>query len=139
MDITAEVIADFRIWPGGMDIFEDTVKFPDALLQYALCRGDVATGSRRWGEYQPDCHSNKMTGMFLYTAAWLSMYYPDGKGGDVNTEARLNVASKSVGDESIAYRVPQMMEVNNDFLTYTVFGQEFYSLRKKIGMGALAV
>ena len=80
-----------------------------------------------------------MTGMFLYTAAWLSMYYPDGKGGDVNTEARLNVASKSVADESIAYRVPQMMEVNNDFLTFTIFGQEFYSLRKKIGMGALAV
>lgn len=139
MDITAEVIADFRIWSGGMGIFVDTSKYPDALVQYALCRGDAETGSKRWGVYQSDCHSNKMVGMFLYAAAWLSMYYPDGTGGDVNTEARLNVASKSVGDESIAYRVPQMMEVSDDFLTFSVFGQEYYRLRKRIGMGALAV
>lgn len=139
MDITTDVIVDFRTWSGGMGIFADTVKYPDALVQYALCRGDAATGSCRWGAYQAECHSNKMVGMFLYTAAWLSMYYPDGIDGGASTEARLNVASKSVGDESIAYRVPQMLEVNNDFLTYTIFGQEFYSLRKRIGMGALAV
>lgn len=139
MIIDIDVITDFRIWSGGMGIFEDTTKFPDSLLKYALCRGDVETGSCRWGPYIAECHSNKMVGMFLYAAAWLSMYYPNGVGGDTNTEARLNVASKSVGDESIAYRVPQMMEVSDDFLTFSVFGQEYYRLRKRIGMGALAV
>lgn len=139
MDITTDVIVDFRTWPLGGQAFSDTVKFPDSLIQYALCEADTETGSRRWGGYVAECHNLKQRGMFYYAAHWLSVYYPDGLDSDVNQEARLNVATKSVADESISYRVPAMLEVNNDWLTWSVYGQQFYRLRKRVGMGALAV
>ena len=139
MDITVEVIADFRIWPLGGQAFSSTTDFPDSLIQYALCEADTETGSKRWGGYEAECHNLKQRGMFYYAAHWLSVYYPEGLNSDVNQEARLNVATKSVGDESISYRVPAMLEVNNDWLTWSVYGQQFYRLRKRVGMGALAV
>lgn len=138
MVITLETIAAFRISPYGL-AFADTVNYPDSLVQYALCEADTETGSSRWGAYQEDCHNLKQRGMFLYAAAWLGSNYANGINGAPDLEARLNVASKSVGDESIAYRVPQMLEVNNDWLTYTAAGQQFYRLRKRVGMGAVAV
>lgn len=139
MIIDADVIMAFRIWPLGGQAFADTSKYPDSLVQYALCESDAETGSSRWGVYQSDCHNLKQRGLFYYAAHWLSVYYPDGIGSDVNHEARLNVASKSVGDESISYRVPAMMEVSDDWLTWSVYGQQYYRLRKRVGMGALAV
>lgn len=139
MIIDIDVITDFRIWPLGMQAFADTTKFPDSLIQYALCEADSETGSSRWGIYQAECHNLKQRGLFYYAAHWLSVYYPNGVDSDVNQEARLNVASKTVGDESISYRVPAMLEVSNDWLTWSVYGQQYYRLRKRVGMGALAV
>lgn len=139
MIIDIDVITDFRIWPLGMQAFADTTKFPDSLIQYALCEADSETGSCRWGIYTSDCHSLKKRGLFYYAAHWLSVYYPNGVDSDVNQEARLNVASKTVGDESVSYRVPAMLEVSNDWLTWSVYGQQYYRLRKRVGMGALAV
>lgn len=138
MFIDAYVIAAFRISPYG-HAFTDTTKYPDSLIQYALCEADTETGGVRWGPYQEDCHNLKQRGMFLYAAAWLGSNFVNGIDGAPEIEARLNVASKSVADESIEYRVPQMLEVNNDWLTFTAAGQQFYRLRKRVGMGALAV
>lgn len=139
MIIDSLIISDFRTWPLGGQSFADVTKFPDSLLQYALCEADSETGSSRWGTYQAECHNLKQRGLFYYAAHWLSVYYPDGTDSAPNQEARLNVASKSVGDESIAYRVPAMMEVSDDWLTWSVYGQQYYRLRKRVGMGALAV
>lgn len=138
MVIDAFTIASFRTWELAVE-FRDTTKYPDSLIHYALCEADSETGGRGWGAYQEDCHNFKRKGMFYFAAAWLSSNFPGGADGGVEGEARLNVASKSVGDESISYRVPAMMEVNNDWLTYTVYGQQFYRLRKRAGMGARAV
>lgn len=139
MIIDIDVITDFRIWPLGMQAFADTTKFPDSLIQYALCEADSETGSCRWGIYQAECHNLKQRGLFYYAAHWLSVYYPNGVDSETNQEARLNVASKTVGDESISYRVPAMMEVSDDWLTWSTYGQQYYRLRKRVGMGALAV
>jgi hypothetical protein len=65
--------------------------------------------------------------------------YGDDPAQPIDPNARLNVAGKSVGDESIQYRVASMMDAGNDFLTYTTFGQEFYRLRKRAYLGARAV
>lgn len=138
MIIDAYIIASFRTWDLATP-FVDVTKYPDSVVHYALCEGDTETGGRGWGIYEEDCHNFKRKGMFYYAAAWLSSNFPGGVEEAINTEARLNVATKSVGDESISYRVPQMMEVNNDWLTYTVYGQQFYRLRKRAGMGARAV
>lgn len=139
MIIDIDVITDFRIWPLGMQAFADTTKFPDSLIQYALCEADSETGSSRWGIYQAECHNLKQRGLFYYAAHWLSVYYPNGVDSDVNQEARLNVASKTVGDESISYRVPSMMWSGDDWLSFSVYGTQFMRLRRRVGMGALAV
>ncbi len=138
MIIDADVIQSFRTWDLAAS-FTDTVKYPDSMVQYALCEADAETGGRGWGAYEDECHNFKRKGMFYFAAAWLQSNFPNGAGGDVNGEARLNVASKSISDESISYRVPSMMEVGNDWLTYTVYGKQFFRLRKRAGMGARAV
>jgi len=139
MEITNELVASFRSAP-GMIAFSSTVKWPDDYVTTALCEGDVETGGRGWGAFVDDCSNFKRRGMFLYAAAWLVNNFGDG-GPSTHTsgEARLNVASKSIGDESIAYRVPEMMNVPNDWLSFSHYGQQFMRLRRRAGMGALAV
>lgn len=139
MDINNAIVADFRGTP-SMVAFSDTTKWPDSFIEQALCEADAETGSSRWGPFDTDCHNLKKRGMYLYAAAFMVNNYGDG--GPLTTtsgEARLNVASKSIGDESIQYRVPSMMEVSDDWLTWSHYGQQFYRLRKRAGMGAVAV
>jgi len=136
--IDAFVIAAFRMSPLGA-AFTDTIKYPDSLIQYALCEADTETGGGGWGSYQNDCHNMKQRGMFLYAAGWLTTFYPDGIAGGVSGDARLNVSQKSVGDESITYRVAQMVDAGTDFLTFTAYGQAFFRLRRRAGMGAIAL
>lgn len=137
MVITQAMIDSFRV---EFIAFSDVVKWPDTLISCALCEADAETGSSRWGAYEDECHNFKRRGMFYFAAHWLSTNY--GTAGvtvDPASEARLNVQSKQVGDESISYRVPAMMDVGDDWLTFTVYGQQFYRLRRRAGMGAIAV
>jgi Protein of unknown function (DUF4054) len=134
MEITPDIVTAFRAF---FKDFADLDKWPDDIVITALYESDTETGGRGWGAYQDIPQNFKRRGMFYFAAAWLSSNFGDGgAAGGISSEARLNVASKSIGDESIAYRVPGMMEVNNDWLTYTVYGQQFYRLRKRAGMGA---
>jgi hypothetical protein len=137
MQITPEMIAAFREF---MPAFADNTKWPDSLITTAMCEADTETGSSRWGAFEPACGNFKWRGMMYYAAHWLATNYGAlGVGATPNPEARLNVAEKSVGDESISYRVPQMMDAGTDWLTYTNYGQQFYRLKKRAGMGAKAV
>lgn len=137
-EITDELIAKFRALPFG---FSDVTKWPDSVIRDALCEADAETGGRGWGVLDlSDCENFKWRGMRLFAAHWLStMFGKVGTTKDPSSEARLNVAEKSVGDESVAYRVPSMMDAGNDWLTYTNYGQQFYRLRRRAGMGARAV
>lgn len=137
MDITQSMVDSFR---AEFPAFADTVVWPDSLIMCALCEADAETGSCRWGAYEDECHNLKRRGLFYFAAHWLSTNYGTaGATAPPQSEARLNVASKSVGDESISYRVPKMMDVGDDWLTFTVYGQQFYRLRRRVGMGAKAV
>ncbi|WP_277593611.1 DUF4054 domain-containing protein [Pseudomonas chlororaphis] len=139
MDITPEMIAAFRADP-LMKAFIDETKWPDTMVAEALCEADTETGSPRWGAFELACCNFKWRGMKYFAAHWLATNFGSlGAGGTPNPEARLNVAEKSVGDESIAYRVPSMMNAGTDWLTYTNYGQQFYRLKKRAGMGAKAV
>lgn len=139
MNINESIITDFREWPIGKSAFSDLSQFPDDLIHEALCLADSETGGSGWGAYQAVCGNFKRNGMYYYAAAWLATFFPQGVDGDMAGEARLNTAGKSVGDESISYRVAAMMDAGNDFLTFTVFGQQFYRLRRRAAMGARAV
>lgn len=138
MKITSEIIASFRDFHGT---FDDLVKWPDRALIRALNEGDVETGSSRWGGYEDDPQNFKLRGMYFYAAHWLSSMY--GKSAEdpskVDPASRLNVAGKSVGDESVNYRITAMEATGNDWLGTTIYGQEYWRLRRRAGMGAVVV
>ncbi|MNF67955.1 hypothetical protein D3C84_497860 [compost metagenome] len=137
MNITPEMIAEFRAF---MPEFADVTKWPDSLIETAMCEADTETGSSRWGAFELARSNFKWRGMAYYAAHWLSTNYTTlGAASPPGSGARLNVAGKSVGDESIQYRVASMMDAGNDWLTYTNYGQQFYRLKKRAGMGAKAV
>lgn len=120
----------------------DMSKWPEWVIKAALCEAWSETNSTRWGTYSSQCDNDKWWGMKYYAAHWLSANFGNGKGPKgliVPYIARLNTAQKSVADESIGYRVAKMMDAGNDWLTYTVFGQQFYHRRRRIGMGALVM
>ncbi len=145
MDITEEIITDFR---DKYFQFSSVTTYPDTILNIALCEGDAETGSScRWGPYVNECHNFKQRGMFLYAAFWLTITYPKGAitSSVVSPGPKYSIAQKEVGDESIMYDsgVDQAM-INGStpdyaFLSSNVYGQQFLRLRKRAGMGALAV
>lgn len=138
MQITPEILAEFRAYFGGR--YSDAAVWPDDMMYDVLCAADFETGASGWGPYYTGvCYSLKKHGMFLYAAAYLTNFYGDDPANGINGDAHLNVAQKSVGDESIGYRVASMMDAGNDFLTFTSFGQEFFRLRKRAYLGAMAV
>lgn len=138
MIITPAILAEFRAYFGGR--YSNVATWPDALLYDALAAADFETAGSGWGPYDTGVpYSLKKHGMFLYCAAWLTNMYGDDPANGISGDAHLNVAGKSVGDESIQYRVASMMDAGNDFLTYTAFGQEFYRLRKRAYLGARSV
>ena len=141
MDITPEIIASFR---AAYPAFSNTTTWPDSVVEMALCEGDAETGGRGWGAYEDDCHNFKQRGMFMYAAHWLASTYPKGASDDTaqSGTAKNQVASKSVGDESVSYAVTapaNISDAGNGWLASTAFGQQFMRLRKRAGMGARAV
>ncbi|RIY41954.1 DUF4054 domain-containing protein [Neopusillimonas maritima] len=137
MEITPAIITDFRGYFNGQ--FSDAQVWSDDIITDLLCQADSETGGSGWGKFGLDCQNFKRRGMYYFAAAWLTFLYGKNPANGIDHNARLNVQNKSVGDESVAYRVPAMMEVNNDALTYTSYGQAFYRLRKRAGMGARVV
>ena len=137
MDITPAIVADFRAYFGEQ--FADTNTWPESIVSGVLCEADAETGGSGWGPFALDCHNFKRRGMYLFAAHWLTFFYGDNPAGGIGGIARLNTQSKSVGDESISYRVASMMDAGNDALTYTVYGQQFYRLRRRAGMGARVI
>lgn len=138
MDITAEIIASFRT---AKPEFSVLATWPDTVVTTALCEGDVETGSSRWGGYVDDCHNFKQRGMFLFAAHWLASTYPKGAADPtaVKPAARLNISGKSVGDESIQFRITEIQSTGDDWLSTTIYGTQFLRLRRRAGMGAMAV
>lgn len=137
MQITPAIVADFRTFLNGQ--FADEDKWPDDIIIDVLCEADAETGGSGWGAFELDCNNFKRRGMYLFAAHWLTFFYGDNPANGVGGIARLNTQSKSVGDESISYRVASMMDAGNDALTYTVYGQQFYRLRRRAGMGARVI
>jgi len=139
VDITAEVITAFR---DKMKAFGDLTKWPDDVVEDALCEADAETGGKRWGAYEDECRNFKQRGMFYFAAHWLATTYLNQTAADeaaISPTARLNVASKSVGDESVTYRVGAIQATEEDWLSLTNYGVQFLRLRRRAGMGALAV
>src|SRR5690625_2645378 len=139
MDITADILAAFRAY---YPEFSDDEQWPDALLSRVLCEGDEETGGR-WGNYDDPC-SLKKRGLFAYAAHKAVLAKAAARAVEAGgiAPAPAQVASKSVGDESVSYAVsaPSAEEAIRlgDFSS-TLYGLEFLRLRRRAGMGAVAV
>lgn len=141
MDITAAIITSFR---AAYPAFSVVATWPDATLTIALCEGDAESGGSGWGGYVDDCSNFKQRGMFLFAAHWLVTTYPKGATDSALMAATANnqVASKSVGDESVSYAVTapsSVSDAGDGWLAATAYGQQFMRLRRRAGMGARAV
>lgn len=139
--ITPELITSFRESAQGIAFADDT-KWPDSVVEDALCEADAETGSSRWGTYKDDCRNFKRRGMFYYTAHWLASTYLTQDASDpskISPIARLNVSGKSVGDESVQYRVTAIETTMRDWLSTTNYGVQYMRLLSRAGKGAVAI
>lgn len=125
-----------------MAAFSDIVAWPDDIVEQALCEADSETGGKGWGGFIDDCRNFKRRGMFFFAAHWLSTTYLDqdaSNAANISPSARLNIAAKSVGDESVTYRVGAIQSTEDDWLSLSNYGVQYLRLRKRAGMGARAV
>ena len=140
IEITPELITSFRI---AQPAFTDTLKWPDAVVTDALCEADAETGGKGWGVFLDICSNFKRRGMFYFAAHWLVTTYITEAGATdptvISPQARLNTAAKSVGDESVTFRVGAIQDTQDDWLSLSNYGVQYLRLRRRAGMGARAV
>lgn len=139
MEITQSIIDDFRSHERA---FNSTADWPRDIVTDALYEADAETGGKNWGAYQFEPASIKARGMFLYAAHLLISTYPLGAKDQtaVNAATQSIVSSKSVADESVSFAVPADVGTSgNAWLASTQFGQRFMRLRRRVGMGAIAL
>ena len=141
VEITQEIIDTFRV---NKPAFSDVTKWPDEVVTEAFCEAFPECGGRGWGVFDvTDCQNFKRRGVFLFAAHWLSIEYTTGAGAtnptSVNPTARLNVAAKSIRDESVTYRVGAIQSTQDDWLSLSNYGVQYLRLRRRAGMGARAV
>lgn len=141
VEITPEILAAFR---ASKPAFSDETKWPDEVVTEAFCEAFPECGGRGWGVFDvTDCQNFKRRGVFLFAAHWLSIEYTTGAGAtdptSVNPTARLNVAAKSIRDESVQYRIGAIQTTVDDWLSLSNYGVQYLRLRRRAGMGARAV
>lgn len=131
-NITDEIVCDFRRF---FPEFSDCNKWPTAIIRQNMIEADCQTGGSGWKSFDITKDSNfKKRGMYYYCGHKLTVTYGNNGANDptsVKSEARLNIASKSVGDESVTYRITAMENTADDFLSTTLYGQMFVTLRRR--------
>lgn len=136
IDITAELITAFR---AAYPYFSSTTDWTDDVVTVALNEGDAETGSSRWGIYEELPQNFKRRGLLLYAAHYLIATYPRGITGTMRISPMYVVSNKSVGDESQGFATGTIKNTGDSWLNSTVFGQQWLRLRRRAGMGAVAV
>lgn len=136
MDITAEIITSFRL---AYPLLSNMTTWPDSIITIALTEGDAETGGSRWKGYVDEAGNLKQRGMFLFAAHWTVTGYPQGGDNSQSAATKNQMSAKSVGDESTTYNVPVVEFAGDSWLSSSQFGQQFMRLRKRVGMGSLAL
>ena len=131
MEISEDIICDFRRF---FPPFSDRNNWPSEIIRQQMIEADCITGGRCWGKFNiDDDHNLKKRGMYFYTAHLLAYFFGNSANDPTNVEAsaRLNIASKSVGDESVSYRITAMESTIDDAISTTVYGVQFMTLRRR--------
>jgi len=137
MEISPDVIESFR---GVHHAFISESVWPSSVIESHLCDADAETGGSGWGAYEDVCGNFKQRGMFIFAAHSLLSQYPNGACvNQIDVGAKHPVASKSVGDESVSFAVVAQTQSGDAWLSSTSYGQQFMRLRRRAGMGAVAL
>lgn len=139
MDITTQVISDFRVY---FPEFNDSSRWSDTILSLVLSEGDEETGSSRWGVYAAT--SFKARGMFSFAAhrAVIREAVARATSAGGIAAGAAEVQSKSVGDESVSFAAASVTVSESaplSDLNSTSYGKEFLRLRNRAGMGPAVV
>ena len=122
MEISEDIICDFRRF---FPPFSDRNNWPSEIIRQQMIEADCITGGRCWGKFNiDDDHNLKKRGTYFFGN---SANDPT----NVEASARLNIASKSVGDESVSYRITAMESTIDDAISTTVYGVQFMTLRRR--------
>ena len=139
MRITQEIIDDFRRF---MPAFTDPEKWGDDAIFMQLTEAHAMTGGSGWGTFDIEEDTNlKKRGMYYLTAHYLVSFYGSEAAdpSNIKPEARLNVASKTIGDMSLSYRITEMEPTTTDFISTTIYGVRFLELRGIASCSAICV
>lgn len=140
MKITQEIINDFRRF---LPAFRDVSTWGDEVTMMQLIEADAMTGGSVWGQFNIEDDSNfKKRGMYYLAAHYLVYYYGSIGASDpskIKPEARLNVASKSIGDMNLSYRITEMEPTITDALSTTVYGVKYLELRSIASCNAICL
>ncbi len=131
MEISEDIICDFRRF---FPPFSDRNNWPSEIIRQQMIEADCITGGLCWGKFNiDDDHNLKKRGMYFYTAHLLAYFFGNSANDPTNVEAsaRLNIASKSVGDEAVSYRITAMESTIDDAISTTVYGVQFMTLRRR--------
>jgi len=133
-------IAEFRT---ANVVFTSVTSWPDPVVQEALNEAEAETGGKGWGSFENLATNFKYRGLVTYASHYLVSMYPSGASvaENANTGSSSQVTAKSVGDESISYAQADLTKLSagDEWFLSTVYGQKFLRLRKRAGMGALAI
>ena len=130
-DTVSEFIAEFRV---RQSLYYSSVEnWPDKVVARSLYKERPKIGSR-WGVMDLEDPMNLASeGLFLRAAHWLFVTYKFSAtdiSPNLSPQAMMNVASKSIGDANVAFRIAQMQKTTDDSLSLTKFGVEFLDLRE---------
>ena len=112
------------------------------MVEEALCEAFQECGGQGWGGFVDICSNFKRRGVFYFAAHWLVTTYLTQDASDpsnISPSARLNTSAKSVGDESITFRITAIEKTGTDWLSTSNYGVQYIRLRTRAGMGAIAV
>jgi hypothetical protein len=111
--------------------FPEFGSVPDSRVQFWLDDAVLEVGESAWGELYEK-------GVFLLAAHLLSLDQinqdEDGSGGVTG-----NVNSRSVGDVSVSFAKATSDSSSDDWYLQTSYGSEYLRLKKRVGMGIVAI
>lgn len=124
------VNANFR---AAFPEFNDTAKYPDAMLGFWSMFAVAQVNENRWG-------SQALVGVYLYTAHEITLAAQNQKSGVIGgTPGTVSgpANSKTVGSVTVAYDTQQTAEKDAGYWNLTTYGKQFYRLSRTFGAGCV--
>lgn len=112
--------------------FPEFEEIPDSRIQFWLDDAQLEVGESAWDDLYEK-------GVMLLSAHFLSIDQinqdDDESGGGVTG----NVTSRSVGDVSVSFAKSSSDSSSDDWYLQTSYGTEYLRLKKRVGMGIVAI